>query len=276
MSEPGPLQLIESIEDFVRIVGDFCGSASFGSQWLFRGQSRRRDVWPLMPSVGRADRSGASLQGRPKWEKVGRFGYISPKDMQIFSEWRRSAVAYRADLPPNDWDCLALAQHHRLATRLLDWTHSPLVALFFACDSDPKQHGAVYIYCPQGGWVTDQTFEAVTDISILEPQPFDRRILAQQGVFTYHPIPTEAIKPIKSSGSFKTSNPRHNAYGTDLVEIVVRSHQKYTLMDDLAALGFTRATLYPDLEGLSWDLNYKHQATRIVQSNSAPIEPIQD
>src|SRR5437773_2247615 len=104
MSKPGPFQLIESIEDFVRIVGDFCGSASFGFQWLFRGQSRRRDVWPLMPSVGRADHSGPSLESPSKWEKVGRIGYISPIDMQIFSEWRKSAVAYRVDLPANDWD----------------------------------------------------------------------------------------------------------------------------------------------------------------------------
>ena len=65
-------------------------------------------------------------------------------------------------------------------------------------------------------------------------------------------------------------------YGTDLVEIVVRSGQKDRLMGDLAALGITRAELYPDLEGLSWDLNYKHQAVRSVRISSAPIEPIQD
>jgi hypothetical protein len=71
-------------------------------------------------------------------------------------------------------------------------------------------------------------------------------------------------------------NPRDNNYGTNLVEIVVRSDQKDRLMGDLAALGVTRAALYPDLEGLSWDLNYRHQAGRGALISSAPIEPIQD
>ena len=47
----------------------------------------------------------------------------------------------------NDWDLLALAQHHSLPTRLLDWSENPLVALWFAFNENDEVTKKRVLWC---------------------------------------------------------------------------------------------------------------------------------
>jgi hypothetical protein len=81
---------------------------------LFRGQEQD---WELIPKIGRVG-----------FRNIG----DENAEQKMLDDFKRLSMPHLLRVPKNDWDWLALAQHHGMATRLLDWTTNPLVALWFA------------------------------------------------------------------------------------------------------------------------------------------------
>ncbi len=131
------------IRDFMDVL------ASKGRKYaIYRGHSDCD--WALVPSIYRPAAIGIS----------------HPNHLR---EWKKRASRFASPLPRDDIEWLILAQHYGLATALLDWTTSPLVALFFACD-DPdccKSEGCV--------WRVMQTdFEDPHDTFTVDPFAVER------------------------------------------------------------------------------------------------------
>jgi len=246
--------------------------------WLFRGQTDLREKRPLIPKAGRNGFFATGLKNRQGWEdatdRVNVNGvptdvlkphFFEPHDIHAFREWTARAIAYVDKFPSNHWEQLALAQHYGLATRLLDWSTNPLVALFFAVQEDCSEHGAVYAYLSPHQSVNAEEDEFwrwdldpfASQGVVYRPRPIDRRMVAQGAVFTYHPLPLKPIIPIQETeGGKMWKSSSMCRFGTNLMAFVIESTCRRNFRDELAQIGITRESLFPDLEGLSSELNY--------------------
>jgi hypothetical protein len=192
---------------------------------FFRGQENTE--WRLVPGIDR----GPQLKYRIR-RGLSRRSY----EQLLLSEFKNSARRYLSGRPHDDWEWMAIAQHHGLATRLLDWTSNPLAALFFAVDSVGSADSAVWVYAPHSiNPLTLQPFE-VDSLVVFEPPHVDERIVSQGGCFTVHP----------------TEYPK---WPGELGRITIPHQRRTPIQLQLRSLGITRATLFPGLDDLARHVN---------------------
>lgn len=212
--------VVNSFAELHEILGRYRKSNS----WAFRGQ---KDLnWCLIP-------------------KAGREPYSKANDLDILSSWKRRAFEMANLGLIDEWDWLAVAQHHRLATRLLDWTFNPLVAAFFAVEDVGDHDRAIYAHGTSKKLLTEKLAPADCRKGIfrVRARSVASRLSRQQGCFTVHCPPTLSLE----EGLGK---------GDQLERIVIKSTYREKLLFELSHYGISRLNLFPDLDGLSDFINW--------------------
>jgi hypothetical protein len=163
--------------------------------------------------------------------------------------------------PGNSWDWLALAQHHGMATRLLDWTENPLIALWFSIMSQTDIRDTDYSVV-WGFKVPSKDIVASTEqmdsikegtTKVFKPNHITKRITAQFGWFTVHSADRQ-----KHFVPFE----QHTDYSKHLFKIKVNSSCFSECKKRLHNYGINSASMYPDIDGLAKHVEWLYLENR--------------
>jgi hypothetical protein len=200
---------------------------------------------------------------------------ISALDDEFRQEFIVRAPSLSPERPQNSWEWYFLMQHSGAPTRLLDWTESALIALYFAVRNAGAKSGqndaAVYVLEP---WKLNEYTVGVKEViapgaesgleerdrlqyrpwlpnryapsmglekelpAAIYPTHFHRRISSQRSCFTIHGSGRDGFENLAELAT------------PYLQKIIIPRSRAHEIETRLAVAGIDEITIFPDLDGL--------------------------
>jgi hypothetical protein len=262
------------------------------SRFVFRGQGNA--AWGLVPSafrcgtvLGYENREYSRVAGespRHTWDQgnaefvalveflrlADEVGLDVPADHHWVRQWNpfNNVVGHSIgsdDWPPSElYEAIAIAQHHGVPTRLLDFSYNPIIAAYFAAEDPPVTAEEIAVWCVDLQLISLAAKDLHCPFEIVSVSRVRNRNLAAQralflldrsvfdGRYAFESTIAEHIRsgagigrvPEGSSGVRKFSLPKSECG---------------SLLDLLGKLGVDRAHLMPSFDGVVEELKSRRR-----------------
>lgn len=217
---------------------------------LYRGQKDDKKLFPKL------------LRLVEEKKRLDEFYEIEKRILRQFKEFLCQNTSKIKEY--NEYDILALAQHFGLPTRLLDWSSNPLIALWFAFESDKNNNDDRIVW----GLIVEEDLYPIDMendspfnrrfIKVIEPKPIDPRIIAQKAWFS--------IQNVNLYGDGGNGLPVFNTlesmdeleeFEYQLAKFIIPNSLRTEILNKLDIKGVNYCSLFPDLEGLCKYIEWK-------------------
>lgn len=215
-----------------------------------------------------------SIFRHPKKKTIEKIQKVEIELASVFEQRSPPFVAQSFD---SEWEKMFFMQHYGIPTRLLDWTESPFIALYFALSSCERssqgkpKHDASFWMLDPAAWNKGALKDISYNDGILNPNREQvksyspnvdlaerknlpvmiygthnsPRIVAQRGMFALFGKSVEPMEKSYKSGEFDPGV---------LQQVIIPKADRDRIASSLFRKGVSDSTIYPDIHGLSMEL----------------------